>query len=121
MKNLKISDDERHQIRQMHESYRTKGIIVSEQSVDKQEMMYIQQFLNKHPKIKSNLNVDGMAGKETEKAIQKYQMLLGVLPADGVWGEKTQTAMPVEDKRLLDDIKSGDTLIGKAKSFLGFK
>lgn len=121
MKKIVLTENEKNRIRSLYETNKGNSFPISEQNTHSEEVIYIQKFLNEHPKIKANLKTDGLAGSETEKAIEKYQMLLGVNPTDGIWGPQTQKMMPEKDKMLLDDIKNRDTLMGKAKSFLGLK
>jgi len=101
MKNFEITNEERNKILEMYQGNKKR---LQEQSVDQEEMKYIQQFLNK--KLNAGLTVDGQSGPKTSEAISKYQTMIGVTP-DGVWGYETQTNMKPEDKKMLEDMKGG--------------
>jgi len=106
MKKIIISEKEKKNILEMH--YNNKNV-VSEQSEDTKNIKYVQEFLNQ--KLKAGLTVDGVTGDKTKQAISKYQSMIGVNP-DGVWGYDTQTKMPQQDKKILDQIKSKGSFFG---------
>jgi peptidoglycan hydrolase-like protein with peptidoglycan-binding domain len=64
----------------------------------------VQKFLNE--KLKTRLKIDGKTGpnSDTEKAISKYQLMIGVYPVDGIWGEITESKMPKRDAQRLKDL-----------------
>ncbi len=92
-----ISEEEKNSIRQMYN--------LNEQDQAAIETKYIQEFLNK--RLGTNIATDGLAGTKTEEAISKYQSMIGVSPADGIWGPDTMSKMPEKDKAMLNDISSG--------------
>lgn len=92
-----ISEEEKNSIRSMYN--------LNEQDQAAIETKYIQEFLNK--RLGAKLETDGLAGEKTEEAISKYQSMIGVSPADGIWGPETMSKMPEKDKAMLDDITSG--------------
>jgi peptidoglycan hydrolase-like protein with peptidoglycan-binding domain len=82
---------------------------LNEQDEQAKRTMQVQRFLNKKgitDNAGKKLAEDGLAGKSTEEAIAKYQHMLGVWPADGVWGYDTMDAMKTKapkDLELYDD------------------
>jgi hypothetical protein len=78
--------------------------VISEQTEETKFTMAVQNFLNK--KLGTKLVVDGKTGpnSETAKAIAKYQSMINLYPADGVWGFNTWQKMPQQDKKLLNDM-----------------
>lgn len=102
-----ISEEEKSRILNLHENFKTKGIL-NEQDDDPQHSFVrgVQKFLNE--KIKAGLTVDGLTDNnmksKTAQAIGKYQQNLGVYPVDGVWGPETWSKMTKEDKERLKDL-----------------
>jgi hypothetical protein len=78
--------------------------VITEQTEETKFTMAVQNFLNK--KLGVKLVVDGKTGpnSQTDKAIAKYQSMIGLYPADGVWGFNTWEKMPQQDKKLLNDM-----------------
>lgn len=101
-----ISEEEKSRILNLHENFKTKGIL-NEQDDDPHHSFVrgVQRFLNE--KMKSGLTVDGMTDNnmksKTAQAIAKYQKSIGVLD-DGVWGPETWSKMTKEDKERLKDL-----------------
>lgn len=77
--------------------------VIKEQTEERKFISAIQKFLNTKG---AKLVVDGKTGRnsETANAIRKYQIKIGVYPADGVWGEITWNKMPENDRKLLKKI-----------------
>jgi len=71
---------------------------LNEQSESYKKTIAVQKFLN--DRIGAKLVPDGKTGpnSSTEKAIIKYQTMIGVLPTDGVWGPETEEMMEKKDK-----------------------
>ena len=92
--------------------------VIKEQSEETNYIKGIQRFLNK--KLKLNLQVDGKTGpgSETEKAISKYQTMIEVFPADGVWGPQTMKKMPSNDRQELERMIGG--IFDRFLNWLGF-
>jgi hypothetical protein len=78
--------------------------VISEQLMEREITQKIQAFLNK--RMNAGLELDGKTGpnSKTAKAIADYQRLIGVNPADGVWGFVTSSSMPAKDKIMLKNI-----------------
>jgi hypothetical protein len=86
--------------------------VISEQSEERNFVKGVQKFLNAK-KItghnKQPLMVDGKTdnnlSSQTAQAIEKYQLMIGMTPAeaDGVWGTSTSEKMSSKDKSLLKD------------------
>ena len=77
--------------------------VISEQSEERKFMRALQKFLNvKFPQLK--LVIDGRTGpnSQTEEAIKKYQISIGLKDVDGVWGPDTAEKMPSQDAKLLE-------------------
>lgn len=78
--------------------------LINEQDLEykRNYIMAIQKFLNW--KFKINLVVDGKTGigSETERAIMRYQSLIGA-QNDGIWGEQTISRMPLRDKQKFNE------------------
>ena len=82
--------------------------VINEQNETRSFIRAIQRFLidkkitgdNKKP-----LTVDGRTDNnltsQTAQAISKYQSMIGVYPADGVWEINTWEKMPKEDQKKL--------------------
>jgi peptidoglycan hydrolase-like protein with peptidoglycan-binding domain len=84
--------------------------VISEQSEERNFVKGVQKFLNAKKITGGNkqpLMVDGKTdnnlSSQTSQAIEKYQLMIGVNPADGVWGPNTWEKMPSKDKSLLKD------------------
>jgi hypothetical protein len=87
--------------------------VISEQSEERKFMRALQKFLNvKFPQLK--LVIDGRTGpnSQTEEAIKKYQISIGMNDVDGVWGSNTAEKMPPQDAKLLKKfvLQEGDIL-----------
>jgi hypothetical protein len=69
--------------------------VMKEQSEERKHTMAVQKFLNDKRILNAKLVEDGKTGpnSETEKAIEKLQIILKVYPADGKWGEDTEDAL----------------------------
>ncbi len=90
--------------------------------------MAIQCFLNKKG-VKDDagqpLKMDGSIGNypksKSAQAILKYQTMIKVYPADGVWGEQTMSEMPENDKKIFKQCVSdyGD-LFDKISHYFGW-
>ena len=85
--------------------------VISEQSEERGFVKAIQKFLNEKKITGDNrqpLVLDGKTDNnltsQTSQAISKYQRMIQVLPADGVWGETTWSKMPSKDKERLEDL-----------------
>lgn len=94
--------------------------VINEQNEQKSFIRAVQRFLN--GKINSNLTVDGKTGpnSKTEDAISKYQTMIKVYPADGVWGVNTWEKMPIEDKKQLKKLVADEGgLIDKFLNWIG--
>jgi len=106
-KNFNITEEEKKQILESHQSYGYKKPI-SEQSEERNFIRAVQTFLNSK-KIYGSKNVplivdgktDNNLTSQTSQAISKYQSSIGVSPSDGVWGENTWNKMPKEDEKKL--------------------
>jgi peptidoglycan hydrolase-like protein with peptidoglycan-binding domain len=91
--------------------------LITEQTEEREFIKNIQRFLN-YKKIYGSkgkpLDIDGKTDhnltSQTAQAISKYQSIIKVYPADGVWGEETWNKMPKADKEKLEDImaENGD-------------
>jgi hypothetical protein len=101
-KRIIISEQEKNEILNQHNVYKK---MLNEQVDEHSKIKAIQKFLNE--KMKAGLTVDGKTGtgSNTAKAISNYQSSIGVIPADGVWGEETTNKMPPADKKRLEDLK----------------
>lgn len=96
--------------------------VISEQTEERNFIKGVQRFLNKKLKLKPELVVDGKTGpnSKTSEAIEKYQSMIRVFPADGVWGEQTWNSMPESDKKLLKDLIAEEGgLIDRFLNWLG--
>ena len=119
-----ISDEERQNILNLHESMKRK--IVSEQNEMSKGNKAIQCFLNKKgitDDAGQKLSVDGSIGRypnsKSAQAISKYQSKIGV-ESDGVWGKNTMDKMPPNDMKLFKECESEhQDFIDKALGFLG--
>lgn len=78
--------------------------VINEQSEEAKFIRGVQNFLNQ--KINAGLVVDGKTGpnSKTAQAIKKYQSMIGLYPADGVWGFNTWEQMPEKDQKLLKSL-----------------
>lgn len=78
--------------------------VINEQSEETKFIRGVQNFLNQ--KINAGLVVDGKTGtnSKTAEAIRKYQSMIGLHPADGVWGYNTWMQMPEKDQKLLKSL-----------------
>ncbi len=82
--------------------------VITEQNDRANYVKGIQDFLN-YKKITGNdkrpLTVDGRTdddlSSQTAQAIAKYQSMIGVHPADGIFGPGTMEKMPVKDREIL--------------------
>jgi hypothetical protein len=90
--------------------------------------MAIQCFLNKKgvkDDAGQSLKMDGSIGNypksKSAQAILKYQSMIKVYPADGVWGEQTMSEMPENDKKIFKQCVSdyGD-LFDKISHYFGW-
>jgi len=91
--------------------------LITEQTEEREFIKNIQRFLN-YKKIYGSkgkpLDIDGKTDhnltSQTAQAISKYQSIIKVYPADGVWGEEIWNKMPKADKEKLEDImaENGD-------------
>lgn len=102
--------------------------VIRESREDMNTTKGVQEFLNMK-KITGNdgkpLKVDGLTDNnltsQTAQAISKYQSMIGVRPADGVWGENTWEKMPKDDvKKLKDLIAKHGGPIDKLLNIIGF-
>ena len=69
---------------------------ISEQTADGNLKKAVQCFLGKV--FKTEIQVDGMFGPETQNMVKKYQKAKGVYPLDGVWGPETSSKMNNKEK-----------------------
>jgi hypothetical protein len=93
------------------------GCNLREQDENTKQTKAVQNFLN--TRLKANLQVDGLAGPETQKAIEKYQGIIHVFPTDGVWGPETEKLMPANDKKIYDDyVRAQGDIIDKVLNLL---
>lgn len=107
MNKFNVSEEEKKQILEHHMSHGYKKSILSEQSETYKLNMAIQCFLNKKG-VKDDagqaLKMDGSIGtypkSKSAQAIVKYQTMINVYPADGVWGPDTMGKMPESDKKI---------------------
>jgi hypothetical protein len=102
-KRLIISEQEKNDIRSRY------GLINEQDNDPNREFIKgIQRFLNEKLKPSSNLKVDGLTDNNlksaTAQAISKYQSMIGVYPADGVWGDNTWGKMSPQDKQRCKDL-----------------
>lgn len=84
---------------------------LNEDSEETKGTIQVQKFLNAKKitgKDGKPLVVDGKTGtnSNTAEAISKYQISIGVSPADGVWGYDTMQKMPTKDRELYDSFSS---------------
>lgn len=101
--------------------------VISEQPEYYKFNMAIQCFLNKKG-VKDDagqiLKMDGSIGNypqsKSAQAISKYQSMIKVYPADGVWGPQTEGKMPPGDVKIFKACKAehGD-IFDKGAHFLG--
>jgi hypothetical protein len=93
--------------------------VISEQSEEYKFTRGVQNFLNQ--KMNAGLVLDGKTGRnsKTAEAIRKYQIKIGVYPADGVWGFNTWESMPEQDKKLLQTLIANEGgLIDRIYNFM---
>lgn len=64
----------------------------------------IQCFLGKLYKV--NLKIDGFIGDQTKTLIQKFQSQRGIYPADGMWGQETESKLNKSEMDLFKQCKS---------------
>jgi len=103
-----ISEEERNEILSQHKR------MLNEQVDEDSKIIAIQKFLNE--KMKKGLKVDGKTGpgSETERAISDYQESIGVIPADGKWGDQTTNKMPPADRKRYEELKNQeDDILGR--------
>jgi hypothetical protein len=111
-----ISEEEKSDIRSIYG-------LVNEQNESPELKKGIQCFLNKKGyKDDKNqpLKVDGLLGDSVKQALSKYQSKIGVYPADGVWGNMTQSKIPDSDVQIFKSCVSQEgSIIDKGIHFLG--
>jgi hypothetical protein len=98
--------------------------MLTEQTDELNAKKAIQCFLNKV--LGTNLEVDGLHGESTSKAIEKFQSKInsrqkyGGVDVDGVWGYNTGSSLTEKEKQIMRDCRSehGD-LIDKFLIWLG--
>lgn len=97
--------------------------VINEQSLERDFVKGLQMFLNEKLKLIPKLEIDGKTGpgSNTEAAIEKYQSMIKVYPADGVWGEQTTNKMPDNDKKMLKYFvsKTSGSLVDKVLNLIG--
>jgi hypothetical protein len=64
----------------------------------------IQCFLNKL--YKANLKIDGYMGDKSKDLLMRFQSERGIYPADGMWGQETQSKLSKSENELLKQCKS---------------
>jgi hypothetical protein len=102
--------------------------VISESREDMNTTKGIQEFLNLKKITGSNklpLKIDGLTDNnlqsQTSQAISKYQSMIGVNPADGVWGENTWAKLSKDDvKKLKDLIAKHGGPVDKLLNLIGF-
>lgn len=128
-----LSEEEKNRIREQHTG--GKKIVIenfnklvntklgdakpflNEQTEEANITKSIQCFLNK--KMNAGLDVDGMTGPSTNKAIANYQSKIGA-QADGVWGDETRSKMPASDKTILEEcVNEHSDIIDKVLRWFG--
>jgi len=103
-----LSEEEKNRIREQHTGGKKLVIenfdklvntklgdvkpLLREQTEEANITKSIQCFLNK--RMNAGLVVDGLAGDNTSKAVEKYQSNIGVFPTDGILGPDTKDKMP---------------------------
>jgi hypothetical protein len=110
-KRIVISEEEKKEILN---KYSINRDTIVEQTEDTDFIKAVQTFLNE--KMKAGLTVDGRTGtnSKTWNAISDYQTKIGVIPADGTWGDETWAKMPPEDsKRLKQIMYDQESILGK--------
>jgi hypothetical protein len=92
--------------------------VILEQTSEVNAKKAIQCFLNKV--LGTNLEVDGLHGEETEKAIAKFQQTKDYIDIDGVWGYSTGNSLNDKEKTIMKDCRKqhGD-IIDKFLIWLG--
>jgi len=81
----------------------SKTDVLTEQQEEENYIKAVQTFLNQRLKLNPQLRIDGINGTGTQRAIMKYQTIIGAYPVDGIWGEDTYNKMPPNDKKLFDE------------------
>jgi murein L,D-transpeptidase YcbB/YkuD len=104
MKKIIISDDEKNNIRQMHESFKNGSRIIKEDETDVVLTKQVQCFLRKKGyKISDN----GDYGNDTKQAVKQFQTSKKITP-DGDFGSKTLDSLTSDEK--IDFESCGDTI-----------
>lgn len=130
-----LSEEEKNRIREQHTGGKKLVIenfdklvntklgdakpLLREQTEEANITKSIQCFLNK--RMNAGLVVDGLAGDNTSKAVEKYQSNIGVFPADGILGPDTKDKMPQSDVKILEEcINEHSDIIDKVLRWFGF-
>lgn len=104
MKRIIISDEEKNNIRHMHESFKNGSRIIKEDETDVVLTKQVQCFLKKKGYKVSD---DGVYGNDTKEAVKQFQTSKKIT-ADGDFGSKTLNSLTSDEK--IDFESCGDTI-----------